>query len=91
MGYGNIDLRFGQARLFREQVGFGHGDRRLGGIPCGDARFPLVGRFEKDLGSDCSPGNLAFNPLDLRVPPVDLGLKLAQNRPGLDKAQPRQT
>ena len=63
--------------------------RRLRRVARGGARLELIGRLEEDLGGDDAPLDLAREPLDLRVPAVDLGLELAQDRLGLGEAAPR--
>ena len=79
----DVDLGLRERGLLGEQLRLRLRDARLGRVPRGDARLPLVGRLEEDLGVDHALIDLVRQPLDLRVPAVDLGLILGQDRLGL--------
>ena len=48
----------------------------------------LIGGLQQDLGGDDLPLDFTSEPLDLDVPAFDLGLVLAQDRPGLLEPRP---
>ena len=50
--------------------------------------FNSFGRLEEDLRGDDLPLDFTREPLDLDVPALDLGLVLAQDRPGPRRAVP---
>ncbi len=55
-------------------------DGRLRSVPRSHARLPLVGRLEEDLGVNHTSTDLLCQPLDLRIPALDLGLVFGQDR-----------
>ncbi len=62
-------------------------DGRLCLVARCDARLELIVRLEEDVRIDHALGDLALEPLDLRVPAVNLGLVLGQDFFGLFQAQ----
>ena len=87
LGDRDVDLGLGERGLFGEQLRLRLHDGRLRRVPRGDGSTSTGWSTRGGSGGRPRPGYLVREPLDLRVPAVDLGLVLVQDRLGLGEAR----